>query len=96
MCPEEPKGSAARAPCCAIIDSMAQLIVRNLEDEVVQALKRRAAEHQRSAEEEHRTILRAALLGQPKPDFKDFLMSMPTGDDLDLSRDDSPVREIEI
>ncbi len=74
---------------------MAQLIVRNLEDEVVVALKRRAAEHKRSAEEEHRTILRAALLGKPKPDFKHFLMSMPAEDDLDLTRDDSPVRATE-
>ncbi len=74
---------------------MAQLIVRNLEDEVVQALKRRAAEQQRSAEEEHRTILRAALLGNAKPDFKDFLRSMPATDDLELTRDDSPMRAIE-
>jgi antitoxin FitA len=54
---------------------MAQLIVRNLEDEVVQALQRRAADHGRSAEAEHREILKAALL--PDGDFKEFLMSMP-------------------
>lgn len=54
---------------------MAQLIVRNLEDEVVQALQRRAAEHGRSAEAEHREILKAALL--PERDFKAFLLSMP-------------------
>ena len=33
----------------------------NLDDEVVRRLKRRAAEHGRSAESEHREILRAAL-----------------------------------
>ena len=43
---------------------MGQLIVRNLEDEVVAALKARAAEHNRSAEAEHREILRA-VLGAP-------------------------------
>ena len=33
---------------------MAQLMVRNLPDELVRALKLRAARHQRSAEQEHR------------------------------------------
>ena len=41
---------------------MAQLTVRNLNQQVVRALKRRAAAHGRSAEAEHREILRAALL----------------------------------
>ena len=39
---------------------MAQLIVRNLEDDVKERLQRRAALHGRSMEEEVRTILRAA------------------------------------
>lgn len=42
---------------------MAQLTVRNLAPEVVGALKRRAAAHGKSAEAEHRDILRKALLG---------------------------------
>lgn len=41
---------------------MAQLTVRNINAQVVRALKRRAAAHGRSAEAEHREILRAALL----------------------------------
>ena len=41
---------------------MAQLTVRNIAQEVVRALKRRAAAHGRAAEAEHREILRAALL----------------------------------
>jgi plasmid stability protein len=41
---------------------MAQLTVRNVDDRVVRALKRRAADHGRSAEAEHREILRRALL----------------------------------
>jgi plasmid stability protein len=40
---------------------MGQLIVRNLEDDLIQALKVRAARKRRSAEAEHRWILREAL-----------------------------------
>lgn len=40
---------------------MAQLLVRDVPQDVVEALKRRAAEHNRSAEAEHRLILEAAL-----------------------------------
>ena len=42
---------------------MAQLTVREASPEVVNALKQRAAANGRSAEAEHRDILRAALLG---------------------------------
>ena len=41
---------------------MAQLTVRKVSQEVVGALKRRAAANGRSAEAEHREILRALLL----------------------------------
>jgi antitoxin FitA len=40
---------------------MATLIVRNLDDALVRQLRIRAAEHGRSAEAEHREILRIAL-----------------------------------
>ena len=40
---------------------MAQLLVRNVPQDVVEALKRRAAEHGRSSEAEHRAILEEAL-----------------------------------
>jgi plasmid stability protein len=57
---------------------MAQLIVRNLEASLVKALKARAAKHGRSAEAEHREILRAALQQvEPTPTLKDLLLSMP-------------------
>lgn len=42
---------------------MATLTVRNLDDEVVRRLRIRAAEHGRSAEAEHREILRLVLFG---------------------------------
>ena len=41
---------------------MAQLTVRNVSDQLVAALNRRAAANGRSAEGEHRELLRAALL----------------------------------
>ena len=43
---------------------MAQLTVRKVSQEVVGALKRRAAANGRSAEAEHRAILHALLLGK--------------------------------
>jgi plasmid stability protein len=42
---------------------MATLTVRNLDDDIVRRLRIRAAEHGRSAEAEHREILRLALIG---------------------------------
>ena len=45
---------------------MAQLTVRKVSNEVVGALKRRAATHGRSAEAEHREILRTSLFGGGK------------------------------
>lgn len=43
---------------------MATLTVRNLDEGIVRALRIRAAEHGRSAEAEHREILRATLTGE--------------------------------
>ena len=51
---------------------MAQLIVGNLDDELVARLKLRAAEHGRSAEAEHREILREALATGPRRSFKEL------------------------
>lgn len=66
---------------------MAQLIVRNLEDEIVQALKERAVRHGRSAEAEHREILREVLTHTPSEDPKSVLLEMPdVGEDADFER----------
>lgn len=45
------------------------LRVRNLDDELIARLKRRAARHGRSAEAEHREILRQALTNEAQPSF---------------------------
>lgn len=61
------------------------LVVRNVEAEVVQTLKQLAAAHGRSAEAEHREILRAALLRPPRRSFSEVLASMPdVGQDEDF------------
>jgi plasmid stability protein len=65
---------------------MAQLIVRNIDQILVDLLKRRAAEHGHSAEAEHREILRAALQPQRSGSLKDHLLAMPSvGDDSDFT-----------
>lgn len=94
--PFRPRAGLARGPCSprgpmlAMI-SMAQLIVRNVENEVVRALKQRAARHGVSAEAEHRAILKGALLGQAASrSFKQALLAMPdvgTDRDFDSARD---------
>ena len=46
------------------------LHVRNLDDELIARLKRRAVRHGRSTEAEHREILRHALAGEEEPSFE--------------------------
>ena len=67
---------------------MAQLIVRNIEEELVRELKVRAARNGQSAEEEHRQILRRALGLEPSgSSLKEVLSGMPdVGDDRDFER----------
>lgn len=75
---------------------MGQLIVRNLDEDVILALKRRAARHGRSSEAEHRAILREVLAEeQARPSFKDFLLSMPdVGEDEDFEAPRDLPREV--
>jgi antitoxin FitA len=77
---------------------MAQLLVRDLEDEVVQALKQKAAEEGTSVEEAHRRVLRVVLLSKrPKKSFKEFLLEMPEGgDDAIFERRRSRPREVSL
>jgi antitoxin FitA len=73
---------------------MAQLLVRNLEDDLVRDLKRRAGEHGVSVEEEHRRILREALRADAVTERKSFwqaLGEMPdVGDDSLFEREQDP------
>ena len=73
--------------------NMAQLVVRNLSDDLVKALKQRAAKHNRSAEQEHREILEAALRGPRRRSLASVLASMPNvGKDEDFVRQQSDSR----
>jgi len=56
---------------------MKQLIVRNLDERLVQVLKLRAAAHGVSMEAEHRNILVQALLQPAKRSFAEVLARMP-------------------
>ncbi len=66
---------------------MANLIVRNLDLGLVEALKQRASAHGRSAEAEHRLILEEVLQRPRKRSFTEVLASMPNvGQDSDFAR----------
>lgn len=77
---------------------MAQLLVRELPPDLVDALKRRAAEHGRSAEAEHRIILEEAL--RPRDNgfweraakVREELRGRISGDSTDLIREDRDQR----
>lgn len=61
------------------------LVVRNVDEELVLALKQVAAAHGRSAEAEHREILRRVLQRPPRRSVAEVLASMPdVGEDTDF------------
>jgi plasmid stability protein len=73
---------------------VAQLIVRNVDDDLVRRLRQRAAERGRSAEEEHRQILKAALRSEG---LLDRLAEMPdVGRDEDFARQPDLPRDIDL
>ena len=66
---------------------MANLVVRNLDQRIVDALKQRAARHGRSAEAEHRALLETLLLKPKGKSFAEALKSIPSvGQDEDFQR----------
>ncbi len=76
---------------------MADLLVRGVDDGIVQALKKRAGAHGRSAEAEHRAILAAALMSPPRRNLAELLGSMPNvGLDADFDRQDDPVAPADV
>ncbi|OQW56836.1 MAG: hypothetical protein A4S17_13200 [Proteobacteria bacterium HN_bin10] len=52
------------------------LHVRNLDEELVAKLKRRASRHGRSAEAEHREILKQALSAEPDASFEELAATL--------------------
>lgn len=77
---------------------MSQLIVRNLDERIVRALRQRAARAGRSAEAEHRRILEEALDGRrPRGSLKDLLQAMPdVGEDADFERPRDKGRPVDL
>ena len=70
---------------------MANLIVRNVDDEIANALKVRASRHGISAEAEHRRILEQALMRPKMRSFLDVLREIPeVGRDEDFARRQDP------
>jgi antitoxin FitA len=68
---------------------VASLVVRDLDERIVAALKARAARHKRSAEAEHRALLEQALMRPRRKTFAQMLASMPdVGVDADFERED--------
>ena len=66
---------------------MANLVVRNIDDEIVKALKEKAGLSGHSAEAEHRIILAQALLRPKRRSFTEILMDIPNvGRDTDFER----------
>jgi plasmid stability protein len=77
---------------------MAQLIVRNIDEELVKLLRIRAARRGSSAEAEHREILREALQPNSKgKSIKALLLEMPdAGEDEDFLIPRDMARKVEI
>ncbi len=67
------------------------LHVRNLDDELVARLKRRAARHGRSTEAEHREILRQALSVEPETSFDDLAAQLRK---LTAEREQTPSEDL--
>lgn len=69
------------------IKLMAHLIVRNIDDPIVKALKIQASRNGVSAEAEHRKILEQVLLHTPQKSFTKVLCQIPkVGCDGDFER----------
>lgn len=66
---------------------MSNLTVRNLDENIVKALKKQAGLHGNSAEAEHRLILKEALEQPNKKTFGEVLACIPNvGKDSDFLR----------
>ena len=71
---------------------MPDLLVRGVDDDLVQALRKRAGAHGRSQEAELRVILASVLLSPPRRNLAELLAAMPdVGVDTDFQRQDDQV-----
>ena len=80
---------------------MAELIVREVEPAILAKLQERAELHRRSVEDEHKAILRDALLGgghtKSATTFEQYLRQMPdVGNDADFARIEGAIRDVNL
>jgi plasmid stability protein len=76
---------------------MVQLMIHDIDRVLVDQLKRRAAEHGRSIEDEHREILREVLQPRLVTSLKEHLLAMPdVGEDADFAIRGARVRRARI
>ena len=71
---------------------MSSLHVRNVDEEIIRRLKRRAARHGRSAEAEHREILKQALSSETEPSFLELAADLRR---LLEGREHTPAEELQ-
>jgi plasmid stability protein len=71
---------------------MASISVRNLDDDLVVRLKRRAARRGHSAEAEVRDILRQALSAEVEPSFDDLAAELRA---LTVGRQHTPAEQLQ-
>jgi plasmid stability protein len=71
---------------------MANLIVRNVDEKLIKALKARAGRRGVSAEAEHGEILAQALLKSRKRSFPEVIAAMPKDADFERVEDEKAPR----
>lgn len=77
---------AAINDCIVGVVMATNLVVRNVDEDVALALKQLAASHGRSAEAEHREILKSVLQRPKRRSAAEVLSSMPNvGEDADFN-----------
>ena len=75
---------------------MAQLIVRDLSEDLVKMLKQRAAKRNHSTEQEHREILQSVLRGPRGDAWRMFLRRFPTSARTAISYENKPTNEVDM
>jgi antitoxin FitA len=73
---------------------VASLIVRDIDESLVRALKQRAAKHGRSAEAEHREILASVLRRPRKRHLAEVLASVPNDEDFGRTEDAAEAQRV--
>jgi antitoxin FitA len=70
---------------------VADLLIRDVDDSIVRALRHRASIHGRSEEAEHRAMLASVLLFTPCRSLAEHLLALPpVGRDGDFEREPRP------